>query len=277
MVKILTDTSTDLSLDWCKEHDVRVLPLTISIGDESFKDKFEITPDEFYEKMKASKIIPKTSQVTTGQFKEAFEEMLVEAADQVLVITLANALSGTHNSACVASEEVDSKRIFVFDGSVTVLNNVLVEKAVMMAKEGASVEEITKELEIIRDKQQVLFILDSLEYLQKGGRISTMSSIVGGLLNVKPILTLNEERKIEFFDKAKGEKKSTKLMLDYVFKGRNKENPLMMVYGGKDALPRLLEIQKILEEELGEKVESIVNLAPVIGSHTGPGVIAVVY
>ena len=277
MIKILADSSADYPVDMRISRLVTTLPLKINFGGDTYRDKVDLTAEEFYEKIKTSSGMPKSAQVSENDYVEAMKEMLEGNNDEIIVITLAAALSGTYSSAVKAAEAVDKKRIHVIDGSVTMLNGVLVVKAVELIEAGKNVKENVKEIKETIHNQHAVFSVSDLDFLKRGGRISSVQSVVGGMLNIKPILTLTNERGLASIDKAKGDKQLIKKLINYAKEGRNKKNPLMLVYAGKDALPRALEFQKELEEALGEKVAFFTELGAVIGTHTGPGLIGVGY
>ena len=277
MIKILADSSADYPVDMKVSCLVITLPLMINFGGETYRDKVDLTADDFYEKIKTSSVMPKTAQVSENDYKEAMIKMLDSNDDEIIVITLAGALSGTYNSAVKAAEAVDKKRIHVIDGSVTMLNGVLVVKAVELIEAGKNTKQVIKEIKDIIRNQHAVFSVSDLDFLKRGGRISSVQSVVGGMLNIKPILTLTNERGLTSINKAKGDKQLIKKLIKYAKEGRNKKNPLMLAYAGKDTLPKALAFQKELEEALGEKVEFFTELGAVIGTHTGPGLLGVGY
>lgn len=277
MIKILTDSSADFPKDMPLSNLVTVLPLIINFGGETYRDKVDLTADEFYEKLKTTDVMPKTAQVSENEYVVAMTKLLEDNDDEIVVITLADALSSTYKSAVKAAEAVDKKRIQVINGSVTMLNGVLVVKAIELIESGLSIKEVVKEIKETIKRQHAVFSVQDLDFLKRGGRISSVQSVVGGMLNIKPILTLTDLRGLESIDRAKGDKQLVKKLIAYAKKGRNKKNPLMMVYAGKDVLPKALAIQKEVEEALGEKVVFFTELGAVIGTHTGPGLIGVGY
>ena len=273
MIKILLDTASDMPLELRERYGIKWVPFGISFDDEFYYDQIDITPEEFYAKIAEKGIIPKTSQVTREQFAEAIREMLVDEDDQVLVITLASSLSGTYNEAVKAMEEFEPGKVKVIDSrQVTLLITDLVIEAAEMIEKGADLEEIIKVLEAKSNKREAFFMLDTLEYLRKGGRISFAQSVIGGILNIKA-LRIYKDGKILPYGKAKGKKQAIKEMVEYVRKNRNKDNRLIMVHAANKEL--VMEIAAIIEKELGEKVEMISEIGAVIGAHVGPGTVAV--
>lgn len=277
MIKILADSSVDYPVDMNVSSFVTILPLMINFGSKTYRDKVDLTVDEFYEKIKTSSVVPKTAQISENDYIEAIKKMLNSNDDEIIVITLAAALSGTYNSAVKAAEAVDKKRIHVIDGSVAMLNGVLVIKAVELIKEDKNAKQVVREIKDTIRNQHAVFSVPDLDFLKRGGRISSIQSVVGGMLNIKPILTLTNERGLSYIDKAKGDKQLIKKLIKHAKDGRNKKNPLMLVYAGKDTLPKALVFKKELEEALSEKVEFFTELGAVIGTHTGPGLLGIGY
>ena len=273
MIKILLDTSSDMPLELREKYNIKWLPFGISCGEEFYYDQLDITPAEFYKKIKETGIIPKTAQVTKEQFKKGIEELLVDEDDQVLVITLASTLSGTYNAAHQAMEEIGQDKVRVFDSTLVsiMITDLAVLAAEMIAK-GAGMDEIIAALKEKAGKREAFFILETLEYLRKGGRISYVQSIIGGMLNIKALL-IYKDGKIGPYGKAKGKKQAMKELVEYVGKKRNKDNKLLVIHADNQAWAD--EIVKALEEELGEKVDMVSEMGAVIGTHAGPGTVAV--
>ena len=277
MIKILADSSADYPAGMKFNNIVTILPLTISFGSEVYRDKVDLSTDEFYEKIKVSSVMPKTAQISENDYKDAMIKMIDNNYDEIIVITLASALSGTYNSAIKAAEAIDKKRIHVIDGSVTVLNGILIMKAVELIKAGKNTKQVIKEIKNTIRNQHAVFSVSDLDFLKRGGRISSIQSIVGGVFDIKPILTLTSERGLVFIDKAKGDNQLIRKFIKYVKYGRNKKNPLTIAYAGKYTLPKAFEFQKKLEEALNEKVEFLIEISAVIGTHTGPGLLGIIY
>lgn len=277
MIKILADSSADYPSNIKFSCPVTTLPLMINFEGETYRDKIDLTADEFYEKIKNSSVMPKTAQISENDYKEAMKKMIDSNDDEIIVITLAKILSGTYNSAVKAAWAVDKKRIHVINGSVTILNGALVIKAAELIKEGKNIKQVIKEIKATVSNQHAVFSVSNLDFLKRGGRINSIQRIVGSIINIKPILTLTSERGLKSIGYAKGDKQLIKKFIKYAQNGRNKKNPLMLVYSGKDTLPKALEFQKKLEAELDEKVKFFAELGPVIGTHTGPGLLGVCY
>jgi len=183
-VRIFVDSTADL-IPALREK-VRVVPLTVHFGDKEYADGVEITPDEFYKKLVASKDLPTTSQATPYAFSEAFEEA-VEAGDTVVAIIISSGLSGTYQSATIAASEFPGKVFVVDSRNVTISTGVLVEYAFRLLEQGMDAEAIAAELDQAKSRVRLMAVVDTLEYLQKGGRVSKAVAIAGGLLSIKPL------------------------------------------------------------------------------------------
>ena len=208
-IRIIVDSTADLSRE-CRER-VTAVPLTVHFGEKEYLDGVSITPEHFYKKLVASQDLPSTSQATPYAFSEAFEEA-VEAGDQVVAIIASSGLSGTYQSAVIAASEFDG-RVFVVDSrQIAISTGVLVKYAFELLDQGMEAEAIAEELTRIREKVHLMAVVDTLEYLQKGGRVSRAVAIAGGLLSIKPIIGITSEGKIEVMGKARGNKQANALM-----------------------------------------------------------------
>jgi len=254
-----------------------VVPLTVTFGDEEFVDGITITHQQFYEKLVETDVLPHTSQATPEAFDRVFRQVRQEG-DQAVVITLSAKLSGTYQSACIAAHEYDN--IFVVDsGSVTIGAGILAEHALRLCDEGLDAGSIALQLEQVKERIHVIAMLDTLEYLKKGGRISGAAAFAGGLLNLKPVLAV-EGGEIKVLGKARGSKQGNNLLVQEIDKagGVDFAMPVLLGYSGlSDAL-----LQKYIRdsEALWAASRSALNttiIGSVIGTHAGPGAVAVAF
>lgn len=274
MVRILVDTSSDLPKEYREKHKIEWVHFPIAFDTETYYDRKDLDAVEFYDKIKESGIVPKTSQVICEQFEPAIRKLLENEDDQVLVITLSSTLSGTYNEAVRAKENIDSDRVYILDSNLaTIMIGDLAITGAEMAEAGASLEEIVAVLEERKYKREMIFVLDTLEFLRKGGRISFAQSVVGGLLNIKAVLKYTNEGKIVPFEKAKGKKQALKILLDYVKNNRVEGNRILMAHAVNEEFVK--EIKAALETELGLKVDIVAEIGAVIGTHVGPGTVAI--
>ncbi len=274
MVRILVDTSSDLSKEYREKHNIEWVHFPITFDTETYFDRKDMNVVEFYDKIKESGIVPKTSQVTCEQFEPAIRKLLENEDDQVIVITLSSTLSGTYNEAVRAKENIGSDRVYVLDSNLaTIMIGDLAIIGAEMAEAGATLEEIVAVLEEKKYKREMIFVLDTLEFLRKGGRISFAQSVVGGLLNIKVVLKYTNEGKIVPFEKAKGKKQALKIILDYIKNNKVEGNKILLAHAVNEEF--IMEVKEAIETELGLTVDIVAEIGAVIGAHVGPGTIAI--
>lgn len=275
-VKIIVDSTTDMIPEVRARVDV--VHLTVHFGDREYIDGVELDSRKFYEMLVESDTLPTTSQATPYAFGEAFEKA-VAAGDDVVCITVSGKLSGTYQSAVIAAEEY-SGRVYVVDSrSITIGASILTEYALGLVDQGLDARTIAEKLLHKREKIQLLAMLDTLEYLKKGGRISSTVAFAGGLLNIKPVITLNGGE-IRILGKARGSKQANNLLVQEIRKagGVDFSSPLLLGYTGlSDALlQKYIQDSASLWEGNCEKLPVCV-VGSVVGTHAGPGAVAVAF
>ena len=184
-VKIIVDSTVDLTPE--VRAQVKAVPLSVRFGEQEYQDGVTITADKFYEMLVRSEELPTTSQPTPAAFEDVFREE-VEAGNEVMCITIASKLSGTYQSATIAAEEFPGKVFVVDSRTAAVGSGILAKHALKLVEQGMGAEQILNELIGMRKKVRLYFMVDTLEYLKKGGRLNAAVAVVGGLLNIKPIL-----------------------------------------------------------------------------------------
>lgn len=278
-IKIVVDSASDISYEEAEKMGLVFLPLTVTFGDEEYKDTIDISHDEFYDRLENGPILPKTSQVTPFQYEQAFEK-IVENGDIAIAITIASSFSGTYSSASIAADRFDDGKVYVVDSfSGSVGERILIEYALELLKTETNPEKIVSELNRVKEKIVVLFLLDTLEYLQKGGRISKMTSIAGALLSVKPILTV-ENKNLVLAGKARGFKKGNNLLREIAIdKGEfDGDKPFAVCYSGKsrELLDKYLEkYEEIFETKLD--FIPVCQIGSSIGTHVGPNAVGLAF
>lgn len=275
-VKIITDSSADL-MDDIKKQCI-IVPLTVCFGDEEFIDGVTIDNEEFYKRLIEYDVLPTTSQATPHMFSETFEKV-VNAGDTAVVITLASKLSGTYQSACIAASEFEDK-IFVVDSTqATIGTSIQVNRAVELSNKGLSAKEIFETIEEEKKKVRLVAVLDTLEYLQKGGRISKAAAFAGGLLSIKPVIAI-DDGEVKVLGKARGSKQGNNYLIKMIEEagGVDYDMPIMLAYSGLSdmLLQKYIEDSASLWEGKVEKLD-IASICPAIGTHVGPGAIAVAF
>ena len=274
-VRIIIDSTTDLAPEL--RGQVEIVPLTVSFGTEEYIDGVTITHEEFYSKLIESDVLPTTSQATPAAFAEVFEEVAA-AGDSAVVITVASQLSGTCQSARIAAEDYDN--IYVVDsGSVTLGAGILAEYALRCARSGMTAAEIAGLLEKKKEDICLIAMLDTLEYLKKGGRISAAVAFAGGLLNIKPVVNV-KDGVINMLGKARGSKQGNNLLMQEIGKtgGIDFDMPILLGYSGlSDALLKKYIADSAPLWENGVDSLRYTSIGSVVGTHAGPGAIAAAF
>lgn len=276
-VKLIIDSASDIVQSEADEMGVVLLPMQIRFGDEEFLDGVNLSHEQFYEKLIESTELPKTSQINPVIFEEAFEEV-AKNGDEVVVITISSKLSGTYASAKQASKNFEEK-VFVVDSlNACVGERLLFEVALKLVKEGKNASEIAEKLNQIKGKINVIAMLDTLKYLRKGGRISSLVAFSGELFSIKPVVAvLNGE--VKLVGKAVGSKKGNNLLNTLVEKkGIDFDMPYAVVYSGLDDT-LLKKYIKDSEHLWKDKVANLPSymIGSTIGTHIGPGAIGVAF
>lgn len=273
--RIIVDSTVDLMPDYAAR--VHVVPLTVHFGDEEYIDGVTIDHKTFYEKLIESDTLPTTSQATPDEFMTAFDEAKA-AGEAAVVITLASKLSGTYQSAVIAAAEYEN--IYVVDSASGAMGSgILVELAFRLLDEGKSAAQIAAALEEEKKKIVIVALVDTLEYLKKGGRISKTVAFAGGMLNIKPVLSVIDGE-IELLGKARGSKMGNNLLVQEIDKagGIDFTKPVLLGYSGiSDALlKKYIEDSRHIWEGNLEEVR-YTTVGSVIGTHAGPGAVVVAF
>ena len=240
MVKIIVDSTADMTPEVAQR--VGIVPLTVHFGETEYIAGVDIDGQKFYEMLVESNVLPTTSQPTPYAFEEAFREA-VEAGYEVVCLTCAGKLSGTNQSANIAAAEFPGKVHVVDSQTIAIGLGILAEHALYLLDKGLSAEEIAWKLLAKREKIRLLALVDTLEYLKKGGRISSAVAFAGGMLNIKPVITLTGGE-IRVLGKARGSRQGNNLLVQEIEKagGVDFSRPLMLGYTGlSDALLRCMK------------------------------------
>lgn len=275
MIRIITDTSSDLTVEEAKELGIILLPMTIGFGDETYLDRYELSTTDFYERLVGSDELPTTCQVNPFQFEEELKKAK-EAGDETIIITLSSALSGTFQSATLASADYDN--VYIIDTqTVAMAQQCVVRYAAILRDQGLPASQIAPKLSHSVNNVKVVALLDTLDYLKKGGRISPTTAFAGALLNIKPVVT-TENGLVSVVGKARGSKNGNNLLNELITQwgGANISMPIVLGYSGND--------RKLLEQYITD-CKAIVDgntdgipishIGSTVGTHVGPGAIAV--
>lgn len=276
MIRIITDSVSDIPVELCKELNIKVMPLIVHIGEQYYKDGIDLAPEDFFRLMAENESLPTTSQVSPGEFLKAFDE-LTGSGDTVIAILMSSALSGTYNSALSAKKMLEDRDIEILDSKgVTLGYGLLVIEAARMAKNGHPKEEIVKRIRYMIEKMEYRFIVDTLDNLYKGGRLSAVGAIVGKVLNIKPILKMSEG-KLVLEDKVRGRKKAIKWLIDWMKNNHfNLSNQTVGINHSNDEAYALELIEEI-QVHFAPKEIILSQTGCVVGTHAGPGAVAIYF
>ena len=275
-VRIIVDSSCDAAPE--VRARLRVVPLRVRFGNDEYIDGVTITHREFYYMRTQRQDLPTTSQANPAAFARVYDEMLAADEDAV-VLTISSALSGTYQSAVIAASDV-SDRIHVVNGkTVAIGTGILAEHALSLADAGRSAADIAAELNRLRDRVRLLAVVDTLEYLKRGGRLSRTAALAGTVLGIKPLLTLRDGA-VDMLGKARGSRQGyvaiQKIATD--MGGVNFDLPVMLGYTGQsdEALWQFVSCTKALWGEHRNDLRAS-PIGSVVGTHAGPGAVAVAY
>ena len=276
MVKIVIDSAADLAPE-IKEK-MTVVPMTIRFGNEEYIDGVTINGKQFYEKLIDGKVMPSTSQPTPDDFMREMQQ-ITDAGDEAVVITISHKMSGTYQSANIAAAEFPGKVFVVDSQTVTIGEGILAELALSLAESGMSASDIAERLCKERENIEIIALLDTLEYLKRGGRISKTAAIAGGLLSIKPVISVFDGE-INVLGKARGSKQGNNLLVQQIESngGIDFSKPLMLGYTGFSQA----RLQEYIDDSTAlwkNGVSSLrcAQIGSTVGTHAGPGAIAAAF
>ncbi len=273
MIRLIVDSASDYITEEIEKRNMTVVPVQIAMGDHNYLDGVNLTKDQFYDMLVSTKEFPKTSQPSPDTYLSLFEDAK-KKGDEVLCITLSSALSGTYQSALIAKQMAEYDDIYIIDSlSATGGIRLLAERAVSLIKEGKPIKEIVNILEEAKGRIFILAIVDTLEYLCMGGRVSKTVATIGGLANIKPIITVTREGTVDVVGKKRGLNKAINHIVDTVKELEIDEN--YDVYSiftyGEEGVSKL-------EEELKDVAKfQRIQIGPTIGAHVGPGTFGIIF
>jgi len=275
-IALVTDSTCDLPDDLIKEHDIRLLPLTVVYPDRQYRDRYDILPEEVYARMPEE--IPSTSMPLAGEVAELLENLKLEGFKEVIAILISSGLSGTHDMFKMIGHQVENLWVEVIDSlSLSMGLGFLVCEAADQLKKNLKLEDIVLHLQRFRSRTKVFYVIPTLQYLRKGGRIGLVEGTIGEFLNIKPIISINSEGKYFTHTKVRGRKASLQKLLEIIRDSiGDKTVDLAVLHGGA-----YKEAQELLEN-LKQAVPnlrrvSFSQISPVLGVHTGPGLVGVAF
>ena len=276
-IRLIIDSAADILPEEAKALGMIHLPLTIRFGEEEFEDSVTLTHAQFFEKLVSSRDLPATAQVSPAAFEAAYKEA-VDAGDTAVVITISAKLSGTWQSAMIALDGYEGKVFVVDSENATVGERILILRALQLREQGLSAEEIAKQLNAEKGSIRLYALLDTLEFLKRGGRISATTAAIGGILSIKPIVTI-ADGVVSMAGKARGRKNGNQMLSDMVAQHAiDAGRPYALAYSGLDdtIISKYLQESAAIWPNQGKDI-SYSTVGCTIGTHVGPGAVIVAY
>jgi DegV family protein with EDD domain len=275
---IVCDSTCDLGPAWLEEHGARMVPLAVYFGDEEYRDWVDLTPDEFYTKLEGSQVLPRTSQPSPSDFTAAYTELAGQGCSQIVSIHLSAKVSGTVQSATIAADESPVPARIV-DTRLVSQATALVLRAALDARDaGSSADEIERVAAETSAATRLFFVLDTLEYLVKGGRAGKAQGLAASMLNIKPILTFTPEGEVGPYKRVRGQRGALQELADFVAqdtaaRGRMRAS---FLYANDASLPERLGAA-LLEAGAELDIVSTGHVGAVIGTYAGPRAVGIAY
>ncbi|MEJ7654275.1 MAG: DegV family protein [Chloroflexia bacterium] len=271
-VKVVTDSTSDIAPETVSELGIVVVPLNIHFGDETLLDGVEITNQEFYERLVASRQMPTTSQANPEAFRAAFEKAVEEGAEGVVCVSVSSKLSGTYNSAMLGAREIAGVDVRVVDSrSASMALGWAAIAAAEAARDGADIDEVERVARDTAARSRLCFFADTLEYLQRNGRIGRAQSLVGSVLQVKPLLVL-DDGEVVAYQRTRTRAKAIQALINWCAQLREPERMSVVWNANEDELKRLMDG---LAPVFPRDQIVVSTYGPVIGVHIGPGSLGV--
>lgn len=273
-IALITDSAGDLGKEILDKYNIHVLPFKIIYKTREFSDGVDITPEEVYDKIDEE--MPTSSLPALIDMEDLYEKLKKEGYTHVIAVTLSSGLSGIFNALRLISDNYPEIKSFIFDSrSISLGEGVLIQKCGEMLEAGKTFEEITKQLPLLRSRMKVFFVVGTLKYLRRGGRIGRITGAIGEMLNLKPIVTIADDGKYVTYDKLRGRKQSLRRLEEIVY-SFEKPGEIFLMHGKAEEEMRALgenlkKYKNVKSLSIGQ------NINPVAGVHTGPGLVGVVY
>ncbi len=275
-IRIIIDSASDLSPSFCK--DVTVLPIAVAFGDRQYLDGVNLSHREFFEKLIEENTLPVTSQINPSQFADAFS-VAVQSGETVVAITMSSKLSGTFQNAVMAAQEFPGKVWVVDSENASLGEAILARRAIQLMSVGLDAEEIAKRLDKEKKDIRLIALLDTLEYLKRGGRLSAQAAFIGGVLSIKPVIAI-QEGEVKVLGKARGSRNGNNLLTKEIrgTSGIDFQRPFLLAYSGlsDELLWKYISDSRQLWE--GQAAElPVTTIGGAIGTHAGPGAVGVAF
>lgn len=276
MIELITDSASDISPALAAKLGVRVLPLTVNFGEESFRDGVDISHADFYVRLQEAETLPTTAQINPDAFVDVFQEVL-DRGNQAVGILISSDLSGTFQSAAIARDMLGSDDVFVVDSrTVTFAQGLLVMEAARLRDEGLTAAQLAEELTARREKLRLYAVLDTLKYLKMGGRISAATAVAGGVLGISPIVAVRDG-KVESAGKARGRKAGIQWIRERALQEKiDRTRPIII---GHTGCPEAMEAVADAFADLTAQVPAVYRseIGAAVGTHAGPGAAGIGY
>lgn len=281
-VAVMTDSVAQIPPEIARQHNIRVIPFSIIIQEEVYKDGVDIRPSELYQRMRTEEIVPRTSQPSLGEYLNFYKDAFEQGADSILYVALSDKLSGAFSTASkaahLAKEEFSGKQIEIFDSrTATIAQGFTAITAAQAARDGAELPDL---LEIARKtRRNVGFVamLETLFYLERGGRIGKAAYLMGNMINIKPLISIDADGEVDPLGSTRGEKKSLERLVNCVASTAGEKRLAKLAVMHADNLAAAELLKNLAEDRLDIKVSITCEFTPVMGAHAGPGVLGLGY
>ncbi len=275
MIRIITDSSCDIDLDKAKEMGVEIFPIEVHFGTETYQAGINLSTEEFYKKLKLVEKLPTTSQITPMFFEEKFREYIARG-DEIIGMFISTEMSGTYQNALMAKNVIGSERIHIVNTLETTFGlALLILEAVKMRNKGLSAATITEKVTELVPRVKLLASVETLKYLKMGGRLSSATAIIGGILGIYPIITI-AQGKVEVVGKARGRAAANKIIRDIIIKD-GMSSDYGVTFGNSDSPDACKLFEKGLSEFTEKKFSLRCSIGCIVGTHTGPGAVGIAY
>ncbi len=273
MIRLIIDSTADLTAQEIEDLGVTVIPMKVCVDDKEYLAGVNLQNEEFFDLLKKCKTLPHTTQINQDEYQNIIKPFLDKGED-VFVMSLSSGLSGSFNSLRLASEELNSAHLEIFDTqNVTLGFKVLVFEALKLIKSGVSLHELKAKMEELKQKCRLIAVVDNVKYLIKGGRLSLVAGIAVTALNIKPIVTI-KNGKVVVLSKGIGYNHAIKNLIKNL---SNIDLEKSICLGHSNDLTRFEQFKKEIEKALNIKCEGCTGIGPIIGTHAGPGCVAIAY
>lgn len=281
-VTVVTDSVAQIPPELASQYHIGIIPFSVIIEGQSFLDGIDILAADLYQRMRTENITPQTSHPSIGEYKQFFRKHLFNDAQSLLYLTLSGELSGAFSTASHAAHQLEAefpeKRIEVYDTRLaTIAQGLIVLKAARAAQEGKSLEHV---LQITREEQSKVgffAMLETLEYLSRGGRIGKAAYLVGSLLDIKPVLTINHQGIVTPLRSLRGEKNCGEKLINCMIQMIGDKTPTQVAVMHADALSQANKLKQVVQKHFNLKEVLVTDFTPVMGAHAGPGVLGLAY